>query len=144
MELTKIDTKPVLGFLSICVCFVAFAVWSSHSKKLMDQDYEQLAKSARLVNGFIVKFEPYPGMRIFDQSGGSIEDKPGIHVSIAVDLGSGDKNLIHEDWPAKLKENFVVGDTIEVLYLESNELVKFSSKSNKNILYFIEQYENTN
>ncbi len=133
----KQNGKPIFIGVLIFVGFVIFAIWAFENTKKIDKDYSRLAQKGVTIEGRITKFKPFPGSRIFNEAGKSIEQKPGVHVSIEYSLNGVVNPKIHEEWPLRFKEAYVVGEKVRLLYLESNRFVRVSSINNRRIVGYL-------
>ena len=58
----------------------------------------------------------------------------GINVEIEYLNELSEAKMIYEDWPISQKEQYKVGDVVELLYFEGNERVKAASMNNHLLL----------
>ena len=140
------NLKPTLILLSIIFLILLTWVGVFKQAEILDKEYSNLVNRGKIVRGEIIYFRPYSHLSAQGKSNvnGGAYASQGIVVKI-ICRGLNNKEII-EDWDYLFKEQYKVGDSINLYNWDENFWIKATSLKNKRIAKRLieKEYENPN
>ncbi len=134
----KLNGKPILLLVCIAIFFILFMVFFVKYNATISDDFRRLVEEGNNIQGNIIEIKILESVVVHNRSG----DKPKIipeGVRVVIDYQGNDleMNKLYEEWSIEYKDAYVVGSSVDLLYLPSNAKVKISSVNNKVIKPYI-------
>lgn len=121
-------------YLVVGLFFTAAIVYALlNQRHILVKEYTDLLQKGQIIQGEIIEIEPYSHIMARTKSNlvGGSGARQGVTVKINCETLN--NKIIIEDWNYRLKDEFKVGDGIEVYYLNSNFWVKAASVNHRSI-----------